>query len=146
MVTLQEINGNARKINLAYEKALSSLVKETDMPHTAISILLFIANNPDLATASDICALRGLKKPIVSTHVERLVVEGYVERRGVPGDRRKYALVCTEKAHKIIQVGREIQFRFAETLLEGINVEDRAVMERCFKRMNENIDKLIREK
>ncbi len=146
MVTLQEMNGNARKISLAYEKVLSPLAKETDMPHTAISILLFIANNPDFATAKDICELRGFKKPIVSTHVERLVAEGYIERRDVPGDRRKYALVCTEKARKIIEAGRERQIRFAEALLEGIDVEDRAVMERCFKRMNENIDKLIKEK
>ncbi len=146
MVTLQEMNGNARKISLAYEKALSPLAKEIDMPYTAVSILLFIANNPDFATARDICELRGFKKPIVSTHVERLVAEGYIERRAVPGDRRKYALICTEKADRIIEAGRERQIRFAEALLEGINVEDRAVMERCFQRMNENIDKLIKEK
>lgn len=146
MITLQEINGNARKISLAYEKALSPLAKEIDMPYTAVSILLFIANNPDLATARDICELRGFKKPIVSTYVERLVAEGYIERRTVPGDRRKYALICTEKADGIIEAGRKRQILFAEVLLEGIDADDRAVMERCFQRMNDNIDKLIKEK
>ena len=140
------MNGHARKIALAYEKALFPLTQETNLPHTAISILLFIANNPDLATARDICELRGLKKPIVSTHVERLVAEGYIERRAVPGDRRKDALVCTQKAMNIIEAGRARQIKFATEVLEGISEDDRAVMERCFNIMNENIDRIIKEK
>jgi len=146
MITIQEMNGHARKIGLAYEKALMPLAKETDMPHTAISILLFIANNPEYATARDICEMRGLKRPNVSAHVERLVQEGYIERRAVPGDRRKDALVCTEKATKIVELGRARQIQFAEAVLDGISEEDRAVMERCFKTMNANIDKIIKEK
>ena len=140
------MNGYARKIGLAYEKALLPLSKEIDMPHTAISILLFIANNPDFATASYICDMRGLKRPIVSAHVENLVQRGYIERRAFPGDRRKDALVCTEKAQKIVEAGRERQIQFAKTILAGISEEDRAVMERCFKLMDENIDTIIKEK
>ncbi len=146
MITIQEMNGHARKIGLAYEMTLLPLATETDMPHTAISILLFIANNPDFATARDICEMRGLKRPNVSAHVERLVQEGYIERRAVPGDRRKDALVCTEKATKIVELGRTRQIQFAEAVLDGISEEDRAVMERCFMRMNENIDRIIKEK
>jgi len=146
MITIQEMNGYARKMGLAYEKALLPLAKETDMPHTAISILLFIANNPEFATASNICDMRGLKRPVVSAHVENLVQGGYIERRAVPGDRRKDALVCTEKAVKIVELGRARQIQFASAVLEGISEEDRAVMERCFLKMNANIDKIIKEK
>ena len=146
MITIQEMNGHAKKVGMAYEKALLPLSKETDMPHTAISILLFIANNPDLATASNICETRGLKRPVVSAHVERLVQEGYIERRAVPGDRRKDALVCTGKASKIVEAGRERQIQFATAMLEGISEEDLAVMERCFLKMNANIDRIIKEK
>ena len=146
MITIQEMNGYARKIGLAYEKALLPLAKEIDMPHTAVSILLFIANNPAFATASCICDMRGLKRPVVSAHVESLVQGGYIERRAVPGDRRKDALVCTDKANKIVELGRARQLQFAKAVLEGISEEDRAVMERCFKSMNENIDKIIKEK
>ena len=146
MITIQEMNGHARKIVLAYEKALLPLAKESNMPHTAISILLFIANNPEFATASCICDMRGLKRSVVSAHVESLVQEGYVERRAVPGDRRKDALACTEKAEKIVELGRARQIRFANAVLEGISEEDRAVMERCFLKMNANIDRIIKEK
>lgn len=146
MITIQEMNGHARKIALAYEKALLPLAQETNLPHTAISILLFIGNSTNPTTARDICELRGLKKPIVSTHVERLVAEGYIERQAVPGDRRKDALVCTDRAMKIIEAGRARQIRFAAEVLQGISEDDRAVMERCFKTMSENIDRIIKEK
>ena len=146
MITIQEMNGYARKMGLAYEKLLLPLAKETEMPHTAISILLFIANNPKFATASYICEMRGLKRPVVSAHVESLVQGGYIERRAVPGDRRKDALVCTEKAQKIVEAGRKRQLQFANAVLEGISEEDRTVMERCFKLMGTNIDKTIKEK
>ena len=146
MITIQEMNGHARKIGLAYEKALLPLAKETDMPHTAISILLFIANNPEFATASYICDMRGLKRPVVSAHVESLVQGGYIERRAVPGDRRQDALVCTEKAVKIVELGRARQIQFAEAVLDGFSEDERAVLERCFKSMNANIDKIIKEK
>lgn len=146
MITIQEMNGHARKIGMAYEMTLLPLALETDMPHTAISILLFLANNPDFATARDICEMRGLKRPNVSAHVERLVQEGYIERRAVPGDRRKDALVCTEKATKIVELGRERQIQFAQAVLDGISEEDRDVMERCFMQMNNNIDRIIKEK
>ena len=146
MITIQEMSGHARKIGMAYEMTLLPLALETDMPHTAISILLFLANNPDFATARDICEMRGLKRPNVSAHVERLVQEGYIERRAVPGDRRKDALVCTEKATKIVELGRARQIQFAEAVLDGISEEDRDVMERCFMQMNNNIDRIIKEK
>lgn len=146
MITIQEMNGHARKIGMAYEMTLLPLALETDMPHTAISILLFLANNPDFATARDICEMQGLKRPNVSAHVERLVQEGYIERRAVPGDRRKDALVCTEKATKIVELGRARQIQFAEAVLDGISEEDRSVMERCFAQMNNNIDRIIKEK
>ena len=146
MITIQEMNGQARRIALVYEKALLPLAREADMPHTAVSILLFLASNPDLATASDICELRGLKRPIVSTHVERLVQQGYIERHAVPGDRRKDALVCTEKAEKIVQAGRDRLIAYAKAILDGISEEDRAVMERCFRQINDNIDLIIKEK
>ena len=143
-MTIQEINGHARKLGLAYERALLPLSKEVGMPQTAISMLLFFANNPDLATARDICELRGLKRAIVSTHVERLVSEGFLVRKEYPGDRRKDILVCTEKAQPVTEAGRRVQKEFAGAILWGLTEEEMKVMEHCFQIMDGNIDKLLK--
>ncbi len=144
MITIQEINGYARKVGLVYEMMLSPLSKEIGIPHTALSILLFFANNPDLATARDICELRGLKRAIVSTHVERMVSEGLLERKAYPGDRRKELLVCTEKALPIVEEGRKAQVEFARSILNGLSEEDIVGMEHYFKVMNGNLDGIIK--
>lgn len=144
MITIQEMNGHAKKIGLAYEQALQSLSKETGLSHTAIAILLFFANNPDMATARDVCELRGLKRANVSAHVERLVNEGLLERKIYPGDRRKDILVCTEKAQPIIDAGRKAQEQFTSSIVSGLTEEEFAVMEHCFHIMNANIEKLIK--
>lgn len=43
---------------------------------------------------------RKIKANLVSVHVDRLVKEGYLERRAVEGDRRKTELICTQKAQR----------------------------------------------
>ncbi len=144
MITIQEMNGHARKVGLVYEMMLSPLSKKIGIPHTALSMLLFFANNPNLATARDVCELRGLKRAIVSTHVERMVSEGLLERKAYPGDRRKELLVCTEKALPIIEEGRKAQVEFAGAILNGLSEEDIAGMEHCFKVMNGNLDRIIK--
>ncbi len=144
MITIQEMNGHAKKVGLIYEMMLTPLSKETGIPQTAMGMLLFFENNPELATARDLCELSGLKRSIVSTHVERMVSEGFLERRPFPGDRRKELLVCTEKAQPIVEAGKESQMKFASAVLEGISKEELAVMERCFNQMNSNIDRIIR--
>lgn len=144
MITIQEMNGYAKKFGLAYTQALMPLSKELGIPHTAIGILLFFANNPALATARDICECRGLKRANVSVHVERLVREGLLERKADSNDRRKDILVCTEKAQPIIDIGRRAQEQFTKSVTCGLTEEEFAMMERCLKVMNQNIDRLIK--
>ena len=144
MITIQEMNGHAKKVGLVYEMMLTPLSKKVGIPQTALSILLFLANNPDYATARDVCEMRGLKRAIVSTHVERMVSEGLLERKAYPGDRRKELLVPTEKALPIVETGREAQKKFAGAMLEDLSEEELAVMEHCFQVINGNIDRIIK--
>lgn len=90
----------------AYSIRCKPICRELGMPQTAFDILMFLANNPDYNTAKDIVELRGLKANLVSVNVERLVRDGYLDRRDFPGDRRKTFLICTEKAGPVIEQPR----------------------------------------
>ena len=96
----------------AYNAMCKPLCQELKLPQTAFDILMFLANNPDCTTARDIVEIRKIKANLVSVNVDRLVQEGYLERRAVAGDRRKTQLLCTEKAQPVIARGREVQERF----------------------------------
>lgn len=89
--------------------------------------------------------MRGHKPGIVSVHVERLVNDGLLERREMPGrPRRQTRLICTERAQDIITRGREIQWKFGLRLMEGISKEDHEIMRRCFERIDINLDEICK--
>ena len=111
----------ARKIRLAYNEHCKSLCKEIHMPQTAFDILMFLGNNPECKTARDIVEIRKIKANLVSVNVDKLVKEGYLERRAVEGDRRKTELICTQKAQPVIEKGGQLQEAFKEQLFSGMD-------------------------
>ena len=71
----------SQKLSLAYSNACKPLCKELDLPQTAFDILMFLGNNPDCKTASEIVELRHIKANLVSLYVERLVQSFFVPTR-----------------------------------------------------------------
>lgn len=138
-----KIFDNANKIIEAYHLALQPLCKDTGFPPVALDILLFIANNPEKATAKEMCKIRGFKSGIVSVHIDRLVVSGFLERSTVPSDRRKTFLKCTDKAKPIVLEGQNIQKQFGSKLLKGISKEEILTMKEVLRKMENNISDLI---
>ena len=138
--TASQMFRNANRFIEAYHAALQPVCRDTGLPPMAVDILMFFANNPESGTAKDVCQCRGFKSGIVSVHVDRLVNEGLLSRREVPGDRRKTALVCTPKADALIEEGRVLQRAFAQRLTEGLSAEDLAHFRRCVAVFSRNID------
>lgn len=110
----------ARTISLAYNVVCKPICKELDLPQTAFDILMFLGNNPKYKTAGEIVEIRHIKANLVSVNVDKLVREGYLERKTVEGDRRKTELICTEKAMAIISRGRELQREFLDKMLANL--------------------------
>ncbi len=143
---LSKVFDHASKINEAYHTLLKPLCKETGLPPLALDILLFLANNPDNATANDMCRMRGVKSGIVSVHIDRLVRDGLITRTVVPEDRRKTRLIPAEKANDIIEKGRKIQREFSAELRDGISEEDSLVWQRVMKTIDGNVSRIIDKK
>lgn len=110
----------ARTISLAYNVVCKPICKELELPQTAFDILMFLGNNPKYKTAGEIVEIRHIKANLVSVNVDKLVREGYLERKTVEGDRRKTELICTEKAMAVISRGREIQREFLDKMLANL--------------------------
>lgn len=145
LLTASAMFANAARFADAYHAALSPLCAETGLPPAAADILLFLANNPGCETAGAICRMRGLKPAIVSFHIYRLVSEGFLLRQSVPGDRRKTALVLTEKAESVVERGRGLQKAFADRLIDGLSEEDLAHFRRCVAAFDRNIERIRTE-
>ena len=133
----------SRKIALAYSAVCTPLCRQLELPQTAFDILMFLGNNPDYKTASEIVEIRHIKANLVSVNVDRLVREGYLTRRGVEGDRRKTELLCTEKAQPIIARGRQLQNAFSERLFAGMDEEARRAFSEAMHLIEHNLNELL---
>ena len=127
----------SRKTLSAYTKVCEPLLEKYDLPQVSFDIIMFLANNPEYKTAQDISEIRGIKKNLVSVHVEKLVSIGLLERGFVAGDRRKVSLSYTDKASPIIEDGLAMQKSFYDRIVSGISEEDWE----AYKRINQQVIK-----
>ena len=133
-----------QKFNLAYNAMCKPLCQQLKLPQTAFDILMFFGNNPEYRTASDVVEIRRIKANLVSVNVDKLVREGYLERREAPDDRRKTLLFCTEKAQDVIEKGRMIQSIFKDTLLDGTDEASKEIFFNMLHVMEENMDNILK--
>ena len=135
----------AIKTSLAYNTLCKPLCQELKLPQTAFDILMFLANNPDCKTASDVVEIRKIKANLVSVNVDKLVQEGYLERQAMAGDRRKTQLLCTAKAQPVIARGRELQESFFDRLLDNTDEAMRQAFFATLDVMRQNLDAMLQE-
>lgn len=132
-----------RKLAQAYAAQCRPLCHAWGLPKTALDILMFLANNPDLNTARDIVELRHIKANLVSVHVDRLTQQGYLTRKAAPEDRRMMLLFLTEKAEPLVAQGRVIQEHFFEQLFAGVSPQEREVFVQILEHMGENLNRIV---
>ena len=135
MTNAYQVSIAARQLLEGYTAAMQPLCRREGLAPNGVDILLFLANNPGLDTARDVCTYRGLKP----------VQEGYLLRQPAPGDRRKCRLVCTEKAGPVVQQGRELQETFFRRLARGLEPEDLAAFRRCLEGFRRNLSQMTQE-
>ncbi len=133
----------ARKMSVAYSNCCKSLCKEIGLPQTAFDILLFLGNNPDYRTASEIVEIRKIKANLVSVNVDKLVSDGYLERRSVAGDRRKTELICTGKAQPIIERGQQLQEAFKKQLLGDLDEKEQKLLDMLMAKIDNSLDRML---
>ena len=133
------------KMAHAYSVMCKPLCQEMKLPQTAFDILMFLSNNPQYKTARDIVEVRKLKANLVSINVDKLVKEGYLERREVAGDRRKTELVCTSQADSIIEKGRLVQKDFKDILFNNMEDSMKEILFKGMEIMEDNLDRILED-
>lgn len=131
------------RCSAAYDLLCKPLCNELGIPRSAFDILLFLANNPQCKAARDIVQKRRVKPNLVSVDVDRLVNMGYLERKAVPGDRRKIELVCTPEADEAIERGRAFRRDFQTRILEGVDESDLVAFRRVIDTVDGNLSNIL---
>lgn len=126
-----------------YSRMLLPAREASGLTRTELDILLFLANNPEYDTASDIVALRHLARSNVSVGIRSLEARGFLCRHSDERDLRVDHLELTAAAQVPVELGREGQRRLGELLFQGFSAEDRAELERLMDRIQQNVSQAL---
>lgn len=123
-----------------YGKALEPVCGHYGLTRMEMDILLYLKNNPDADTATDMVERRGLSKSHVSASLQALEEKGLIERFFCQNNRKTVHLKPSASAETITQAGREAQCRFFEDIFRGISQEDREHLRRILEKIHENME------
>ena len=121
-----------------YSAQLDAVGREFGLARVELDILLFLANNPQFDTATDIVERRCISKAHVSQSVKSLEQRGYLERRYVGDNRRTIHLRLLEGAQAAVDAGRQAQTRCFATLLEGFGEDEVEQLRSFLGRISDN--------
>ena len=135
--------GLINMLKKSYDCFIQPVMDKYSMTRIEIDILMFLANNPQYSTASDIVNKRMLTKSHVSYALNTLEQNGYIRREYRNNNRKTAYIVLLEKAEDIIADGKKAQLEYGKTVSEGI---DREQFREMLMQMSENLNKSINAK
>ena len=127
------------------ELNVSHYVKKQKYHKRLFDILMFLFNNPKYNTARDIVKVRGIKANLVSINVDKLVNEGYLERKDIKGDRRKTMLQITDKAKPIIKKRKRNTRKLFKDLFANVDDESVKILYKVIENIQRNLDNIMKE-
>ena len=133
------------KYGRAYVTYCKSICREYDINQTEFDILMFFGNNPEHDCAKDIVDVRKIKANLVSINVDKLVDDGYLERKLMLNDRRKYRLVLTKQGKALVKKGKEVQDSFFELLFNSVSAKDRSAFNKVLELIDNNLERILED-
>lgn len=122
-----------------YQTILAPVCDKYDMTHTEMVILLFLASNPHLNTATDIVKGRRMTKSSVSMSLRSLQERGMVAGEFEGGNHRSIHLNICEDARKILEEAKAAQETYFSILSDGFSKEEIDNFRSYFERVTNNI-------
>ena len=142
---IQQYLSLVKKSEAVYQKFCQNVIRDWDLNPTSFQVIMFVANNPQMNTARDLCRIRGIKTGIASVAIEQLIQTGLLERRTDISDRRIQRLYVTPAAEALVSQGREVQKDFARTISSALTEEEAETYFRLNEKLMHRIDELERE-
>lgn len=131
------------KLNKVYRKMCYQAVEEYRFTANEIEVMMFLANNPGLDTASDIAGYKNISKGLVAKSVDSLCRSGYLATQKDTRDRRVIHLILTEQSAPVVERLKHGRTEFINLLQAGVEPADLEAMERATEQMNKNLNEML---
>ena len=138
--------GDQKIVTSFYSQCVKPVCEKYGLTRMEFDILMFLSNNPEYNTASDIVRIRLLTKSHVSISLKELETCGLVKTAFQNNNRKTMHISIQEKAAPVIADGKLAQQEFAQKLLQGFSLEEVEMYSKLFQRTCENARKEMEEK
>ena len=140
---MREYLGFMSLMKEGYLKSVSSVCEKYDLTSAEFDVLLFLANNPETDTATDIVEKRHMVKSQVSMSVRTLEERGYLARTYKNNNRRTIHLIVCDKAEDAVREGRDALNSAYGTIMQGFSETERELMKKNIVRMTNNLEQYV---
>lgn len=129
-----------------YEQTTNPVCEKYGLTQMEYDIIMFLHNNPQYKTASDIVKMRRLTKSHVSTGVNLLKNKGYIVAHYADGNKKSAILEIADEAKKLIADGEKAQLSFGHMLFDGFDESEINYCRNLFSKMCDNANKVLKNK
>ena len=112
-----------------------AISKSCEVPQSYIRVL-FILKKDKEKTMSEMARFMNVSKPNLTPVIDRLIMDGYVERKPGQKDRRKLLISLTGEGLKYLDEVKSIVKAYTASKLEGLSLQD-------LQELNEASDKIV---
>lgn len=123
----------------AYDKATDAVCRKYKIKHREFDILMYLANNPNQATATDIVKKHNLSKSHVSVSLRALEERGFVVGEFHGTNRRTIYLKLIDGAKEVLDEGKAAQKEFFDAVFGGFSQEELKNFANYISRLKKNI-------
>ena len=124
-----------------HESLLKKICVKYNLSLIEGKILCFLHNNPTKDTAADIVELRMLSKGNVSSAIDKLCKQGYIQRVPDKNNRRKIHLSLLSKADDINKDVDLMLIDYKQKIFDGLTMEEMHAYENLCQRIYFNAKK-----
>ena len=107
-----------------FDKTIEKVAQKHGVTKAEADVLLFFANNPNLANAKDAVLSRGFSKSYVSQALKALEERGYISIQVEETDKRYQHIIINECALALISELQNVQKKHLLSLNKDIDPED----------------------
>lgn len=132
--------------NIIYDQCILAACGQHQLIKTEMDILLFLHNNPQFDTATDIVRHRHLSKSHVSKSIRSLEERGFLKTSYHGKDRRTIHLKLCPTAEDAILDGLRAQKRFASILLRDFSEDELEKFWQYLRRITENLQSYLEQR
>lgn len=120
---------------------MSNICTKHDLTFMELTVLVFLANNPQYDTATEIVTYRHIAKSHVSISVRSLQEKGLLHGEYKGANHRTVHLKINGSAAQIIEDARAMQQAFRDVITNGFSEEEKQKLIEFARRIDDNIKK-----